>query len=226
MEHNHFLKKILSILCFAMFFSDSLAENFPGVYEEKKHIAFGDRIEDFGGEISAQVTWTVFYTNENKQIASGRGASLTQVVYEKPGVYLVEINENIAYDPNGCAHNHLPGKILLEVSPLKMVFDFKTVKLSKNITGNQAANGTTLTVNAMFASNDNSTAVYTQNFKTAGVKTSVAGKLKNGQATLQQGTNTLEFQLEGQATKGTYIMIDFIDINGVTQSYSLANKIL
>lgn len=226
MKHKHFLKKIFSITCFAMFFSNASAENFHGVHEERMQIAFGDRIEDFGGEISNQVTWTVFYTNENKQIASGRGTALTRVVYEKPGTYLVEINENLAYDPNTCNHNHLPEKLIVEVSPLKMEFDFKSVKISRNIIGGQSVSGTALSVEVYFSTYDNSDAVYAQSFTTAGVGTSVAGKLKNGQATLQQGINILEFQLEGQATRGTYIMIDFIDINGVTQSYSLANKIL
>jgi hypothetical protein len=66
---------------------------------------------------------------------------------------------------------------------------------------------------------------YTQGFNTAGVRTSVVGKLKNGQKRLQNGINTLEFNLEGQATKNTYIMFDFVDINGNVQSYGFTNKI-
>jgi len=42
---------------------------------------------------------------------------------------------------------------------------------------------------------------------------------------LQNGINTLEFNLEGQATKNTYIMFDFVDINGNVQSYGFTNKI-
>jgi len=82
-----------------------------------------------------------------------------------------------------------------------------------------------VTVNVDFDSYDKQVASYNRDFLTAGVGTTITGKLKNGEITLKPGKNTLEFVLDGIATTGNYIMIDFIDINGVVQSYGLTQKI-
>lgn len=193
--------------------------------DQKTTLSYGETLPDLGTEVSNQVTWSITNMDGNEVVASGSGDTLTKYVFEIPGMYQVAINENLVHDPNTCNHNHFPEKLFVTVSPLKMDFDFSTVKLSRNIVGGQPTNGTTLSVDVRFSSYDNSSAVYDKAFRTAGVRTSVAGKLKNEKATLRQGVNTLEFLLEGQASKGTYIMIDFIDINGVLQSYSLTNKI-
>lgn len=193
--------------------------------DQKTTLSYGESLRDLGTEVSNQVTWSITNMDGNKVVASGSGDALTKYVFKTPGMYQVDINENLVHDPNTCNHNHFPEKMFIKVSPLKMEFDFSTIKLSRDIVGGQPTNGTTLSVDVRFSSYDNSTAVYDKAFRTAGVRTSVAGKLKNGVTTLREGVNTLEFQLEGQATKDTYIMIDFIDINDVLQSYSLTNKI-
>ena len=171
-------------------------------------MSYGKSLHDLGDEISAQVMWIITDMDKNEVIASGSGDALAKYVFKKPGMYQVDINENIIHDSNSCNHKHFPEKMLVEVSPLKMDFDFKSVKVSRNIIGGQSVNDTMLSVDVRFSSYDNSDAVYKQGFNTAGVRTSVAGKLKNGEAKLRQGKNTLEFKLEGQATKGTYIMFD------------------
>ena|SRR5690554_864809 len=194
--------------------------------DEKTTLSYGETLRDvLGAEVSNDVTWNITDMNSNEVVVSGSGDALAKYVFAKPGMYQVDINENLVHDPNTCNHNHFPEKLFVTVSPLKMDFDFSTVKLSREIAGGQPTSGTTLTVDVRFTSYDNSTAVYDKAFRTAGVRTSVIGKLKNGKTTLREGVNTLEFQLEGQAAKGTYIMIDFIDVNGVMQSYSLTNKI-
>lgn len=178
----------------------------------------------FSYELTDYVRWEVINTDSGSVITSGRG-SVRGVLFKEPGNYSVNFVDEEIHDPNSCSHPDFPDKLLLSVSPFKMDFDFSSIKLSKNLVGNQSTNGTTLKVDVFFSSYDNNTAVYSEKFSTAGVKTSVVGKLKSGKETLQQGKNTLEFQLEGQATKGTYIMFDFVDINGNVQSYGFTNKI-
>lgn len=206
------------------FFGTSYSQTAENV--AKATLSYGETLNDvLGAEISNEITWNITNMDKNEVVLSGSGNALANYVFANPGIYQIDINENLVHDSNTCNHNHFPEKMLVRVSPMKMDFDFSTVKFSKQIVGDQPTNGTTLSVDVRFSSYDNSSAVYDKAFRTAGVRTSVAGKLKNEKATLRQGVNTLEFLLEGQASKGTYIMIDFIDINGVLQSYSLTNKI-
>ncbi len=220
--YSNFLLIFFSCFSFASYAQGDLLLNTD---EQKIILSYGKSLHDLGDEISAQVMWIITDIDRNEVIASGSGDALTKYVFEKPGMYQVDINENLIHDQNSCNHKHFPEKMLVEVSPLKMDFDFKSVKVSRNIIGGQSVNDTMLSVDVRFSSYDNSDAVYKQGFNTAGVGTSVAGKLKNGEAKLRQGKNTLEFKLEGQATKGTYIMFDFVDINGQVQTYGFTNKI-
>lgn len=220
--YSNFLLIFFSCFSFASYAQGDLLLNTD---EQKIILSYGKSLHDLGDEISAQVMWIITDMDKNEVIASGSGDDLAKYVFKKPGMYQVDINENIIHDSNSCNHKHFPEKMLVEVSPLKMDFDFKSVKLSRNIIGGQSVNGTILSVDVRFSSYDNSDSFYTQGFNTAGVRTSVVGKLKNGQKRLQNGINTLEFNLEGQATKNTYIMFDFVDINGNVQSYGFTNKI-
>lgn len=220
--YSNFLLIFFSCFSFASYAQGDLLLNTD---EQKIILSYGKSLHDLGDEISAQVMWIITDMDKNEVIASGSGDALTKYVFEKPGMYQVDINENLIHDQNSCNHKHFPEKMLVEVSPLKMDFDFKSVKVSRNIIGGQSVNDTMLSIDVRFSSYDNSDAVYKQGFNTAGVGTSVAGKLKNGEAKLRQGKNTLEFKLEGQATKGTYIMFDFVDINGQVQTYGFTNKI-
>lgn len=220
-NYSNFLLILFSCFSFVSYAQGNLLQD-DG---QKTIVSYGKTLSDLGDEISTQVTWSITDIDRNEVIASGSGDALTKYVFEKPGMYQVDINENLIHDQNSCNHKHFPEKMLVEVSPLKMDFDFKSVKLSRNIIGGQSVNGTILSVDVRFSSYDNSDSFYTQGFNTAGVRTSVVGKLKNGQKRLQNGINTLEFNLEGQATKNTYIMFDFVDINGNVQSYGFTNKI-
>lgn len=175
--------------------------------------------------LDTSVSWQILHTDTKILYKEGLG-HLKGVEFSKPGNYTLHIRERNEHSETECAHLHFPDKILIEVRPFKMVFDFTTVKLSKDLKGNQSVNGTTLTVDVVFSSWENTTAIYEGVLTTSGVRTSIIGTLKNESVLIQQGKNTLEFQLEGQASNNTYISIDFTDINGQIQSYSFTNKII
>lgn len=206
--------------------SETLSFNGTDKYDEIATLYYGESLIKWATDLSNQSSWVISNLDDDKVVATGAGNSLAKYVFDTPGAYLIDINENLIHNPNGCEHSHSPEKILVKVSPLKMEFDFSSVELSRTIIGGQETKGTSLTVNVNYSSYDNSTAIYDKSFTTAGIKTSIIGKLKSGQINLQDGMNILEFELNGQASKNTYIMIDFIDINGVLQSYSFTNKIL
>ena len=206
--------------------SETLSFDSADKYDEITTLFYGQSLRDMVSGLSEQSSWIISSLKENKVAATGMGNSLASYVFDTPGAYLIDINENLIHEPNSCEHSHFPEKIFVNVSPLKMEFDFSSVKLSRTIIGGQDTKGTSLVVNVNYSSYDKNTAVYDKNFSTAGIETSIIGKLKSGKINLQEGMNTLEFELNGQASKNTYIMIDFIDINGVLQSYSFTNKIL
>lgn len=161
--------------------------------------------------------------NAQGQIINKGIGSIENQVFTEPGNYTLQI----AATPhnNSCEHDHSPKNLTINVSQQRMVFDLSSVKFSQNIIGGQSAKNSTVTVKVDYSSYDNTSTVYKQSFATSGVGTSVSGKLKNGEVTLKQGINTLEFVLDGQASKGTYITLDFIDINGKVQPYGLTQKI-
>lgn len=179
----------------------------------------------FNYNLNDDTRWEIINLETGLTFKSGEG-TIKDMIFEIPGNYLIQISELITHNRYSCGHAHFPEKIFLEVSPLKMEFDFSTVKLSRNIVGNQDSRGITLTVDVLFTSYEGSVAAYTGGFTAAGVRTSLTGKLKNNEIILQQGMNSIEFQLEGQVSKDSYISIDFIDINGQIQSYRFINKII
>ena len=61
--------------------------------------------------------------------------------------------------------------------------------------------------------------------KSAGIQTDITADLMVG-TTLREGKQTLVYQLRGKAHKPAYLMFDFVDINGMVQSYAMQNPVL
>src|SRR5690606_11658347 len=141
---------------------------------EKHIIAFKS---PFSYLFDNDTSWEIVNTETNINIKSGTG-SINNMVFEVPGNYLINVSETIPHDTT-CEHTHFPETILLEVSPVKMEFDFSTIRFSEEITSSRATDHITLTVAVSFSSYDCSPKVYNHGFKTAGIRTSVIGKLKN-----------------------------------------------
>lgn len=177
----------------------------------------------FSYDLESTVKWEL-RGRSSKVITQGTGA-LKDIVLPEPGMYMLSIKEAKTHASTSCDHMHYPEKINVSVSPMKMIFDFSTVRFSRNITGETTTEGIILSVDADYASYDNKPAVYSQNFTTAGIGTTVSGKLKNGEIVLKPGNNTLEFVLDGKTSKGNYLMFDFVDVNGQVQTYDLTQKI-
>lgn len=169
-----------------------------------------------------EVSWELANSN-GELISSGKG-DFADKVFDVPGNYIMSVHENHVHTQGSCEHAQYPSKLNITVSDTKMKFDWSTLKFSKNIKGGQSAKGIVVTVNVHYSSAKNENTVYGYDLKTAGVNTSVFGTLKN-KTILKPGVNTLAFLLDGVAEKGNYMMLDFKDMNGQVQSYSLTQKI-
>lgn len=177
----------------------------------------------FSYTLPENVSWEL--KDENESLILSSKGDINGHVFSKPGSYTLHIHEDRNHDTNACEHAHFPERVKIEVKPVKLDFDFSTIRFSKDITGGQPANGITISVKVNYSSYDNSTSVYNQGLTSFGVGSTVSGKLKNGEATLKPGVNTLEFVLEGQAEAGNNIQLNFTDFIGEVQPYTLTPKI-
>lgn len=190
-----------------------------GLREESQVIAFSS---PFSYALGENVSWEL-KDETGSLIRSGKG-DISRYAFSKPGSYTLHIHEDRDHDTGSCEHAHFPEKVNIEVKPVKLDFDFSTIRFSKDITGGQPANGIIVSVNAHYSSYDNSSAAYNQGFGSFGVGSTISGKLKNREALLKPGVNTIEFILEGQAEAGNNIQLNFTDFNGEVQPYTLTPK--
>ncbi|MCW3170761.1 hypothetical protein OMO38_19700 [Chryseobacterium sp. 09-1422] len=188
--------------------------------EESITIAYSHPLNYF---LNDDVKWEM--RNEKGQIESSGFGSINNQKVKQPGLYTVLINEKKLGTGQTNDHNQFPSKININVSSKSLDFDFSTLKFSRDIKGGQASDGIIVSINAIYNSFDNAKVKYDHQMTSAGVGTTIVGKLKGGKFELKQGVNTLQFIIEGTAEKGNMIMLDFKDINNQTQSYSLTQKI-
>lgn len=187
---------------------------------EERVISFNDK---FSYQLDENTSWSINNTKSNSSLKSGVG-SITDFVFPEPGTYNVEISETVV--AGNCNHGHFPDKIIVEVSPLKLAFDFSTIKFNNEIIGGQSQDNNTITVDVYFSNTKNESVEFNiGQFTTAGVGVSIEGKLVDEKTILTPGLNHLTYKLTGTATSQTYVMLNFIDINNQVVSYYLPTKI-
>ena len=188
-----------------------------------KTLPFGSKLGM--DSISPTVTWEI--VDGTGIIASGSGNGLNDFVFAVPGNYEISIHENITFEPGSCKHNTCPDMIQLKVSNTRMIFHHDEITFSDPIRVETETQGISMNVpvtieryNAFLPLEYNSTEV-----KTAGIQTDITADLMAG-TILREGKQTLVYQLKGKAHKPAYLMFDFMDINGMVQSYAMQSPVL
>ena len=214
------MNKPLSII-FLMFFVFSInAKNISqlpsnGEHIENQKIAFG---ETFSYKLDDNTSWKIINSETFAVLNSGVG-SIEKITFSTPGNFEIEISEVIS--ANDCKNGHFPHKIMIEVSPIKMIFDFNSIKFIHDIVGGQSQYGNEISIDVYIESFNNEKVVFNDGkVISAGVGVNIDGTLKSNGTVLKQGVNHLVYILKGQATRDTYIMFDFLDINNQTVSYT------
>lgn len=190
-----------------------------------KLISFGEKI-DFG-KIENTSSWTITNTQENLFV-SLNGSQINEYIFEKPGIYEISFSENVEHSKGKCNHPPFQEKMIIKVNALKMRFDFSTIKFSKNIIGGKELQNAEVSVDIDFESykNKNESTIFSNaSVSVAGVGANIVGNSSNNNITLTSGRHKIVYQLKGIASKETYIMFDFFDINGQAQSYYYPNKL-
>lgn len=191
---------------------------------EDQHVvlAFG---KTFNYDFTNNTTWNLSEVTSGGLLKSGKGP-IRNLLFETPGVYQLHVLEEVNHDPETCNHPQYPENITITVSPFRLDFDFSTLRFSNEIVGGQSVEGTTLSVDVFFEAIENDSVAYeVASLKSSGVRTSIIGEPLHKQVVLKPGVNTLVYGLSGQAHSNTYIMFDFVDINGQPQVYNYSQKI-
>jgi hypothetical protein len=123
-----------------------------------------------------------------------------------------------------CNHEEHDKRFQLIVLPYRMEFNLNEVTFSTEIVGGMEMRGQTVTIPVQFFSFKNESQEFPGlRVLSAGVNTTIQGKTTDAPFFLNPGLNDITFSLEGIASKGTYIMFDFIDFINRQFSYAYPN---
>ncbi|MBK8698882.1 MAG: hypothetical protein IPN29_04830 [Saprospiraceae bacterium] len=188
----------------------------------EKLIVFGDKLGI--GELPEGATWSI--TTSEGDTLTGNGNSLNDYIFSIPGAYKIYIDENQVYLPGSCSHKQFPDIIDLTVSDVKMTFHLDEVSFSGEIHKGVQCQSLSVTVPVTVEPYDNETSLDFpfEIVATAGVGTTVVGTLHPG-TVVYRGKQNLIYNLSGTVDAESYIMFDFMDINGQVQSYSMTSPI-
>lgn len=190
--------------------------------EPLKTICFGESLQF--NKINSSATWTISSTELDLQIDL-KGSDINSYIFEKPGTYQISFSE-ANHSADSCNHSSIPEFFNVKVSPVKMEFDFSSLSYSDKIVAERNLENIEMSVNVNVKTFDNKEFVFENGqMVSAGIGTTIIGKLKNSKIVLQPGRNKLTYKISGSATKDTYIMFDFFDINNQVQSYYFQTKL-
>lgn len=188
-----------------------------------KTISFGGKINL--GKMQHPIAWTVSSFDSNNEVLLN-GEEINNYVFETPGTYKITSRENKSISENECNHASFPESFIIKVSPTQMVFDFSTLIFNKALEGGVNVDNTTLSLNVNLKTFTNEPVPFSEGkMISAGIGTTITGELLADSITLKPGINKLVYRLRGNATKDTYIMLDFFDINNQVQTYYFQTKL-
>ena len=188
------------------------------IKEPYKIIAYGEKIAF--GTIENAARWTISNAKENIFIHLN-GNQINNYLFEKPGIYEVGFSENKSYSENECSHPRFDEKMIVQVSPIKMVFDFSKIKFSDKIEVGRNCEDIFITVPVnVVMKEDHPVSFLISEVVVAGVGSQIIAKPVMQEVLLKSGIQFLKYQLSGMATKEAYLMFDFIDFNNQVQTYN------
>lgn len=224
MRSNKFMfESLLATLLFLVTTSATFSQVNFGVKTPYKIIYFGQKV-DFG-TLENTVSWTVNHRSGAVSAAYLKGNAINDFVFEKPGIYDIKFSENKIHGDE-CNHAPFDENMTVEVSPVKMVFDFSKITFSEKIQRGKSCDGIEVSVPVDVSFKGNAPT----NFKVsdvfvAGIGSEIIAKPVQKELKLKEGTQILKYKLSGVANQESYLMFDFIDVNNQVQCYNLPQKI-
>lgn len=169
---------------------------------------------------------TTFVISSEYGIVHLKGSEINQYRFRKPGVYLVQVNQAEISKEDSCSHLILPSQITVNVSRIKMKFEGNKIKFSSPIKKNIETSGIVLGIPVSIETYDDKPIVMDDTtVQSSGIGCAVTATLKNDFKKLSTGKHLITYNLNGVVSQNSYLMFDFIDANGKTQSISLQTPI-
>jgi hypothetical protein len=188
---------------------------------ETLSLAFGDSISK---ELDEHAVWKILTDDEGDVIASGTG-SIKDYQFSNPGKYRLFVPGHTSLLEGTCEHHFETEETIIEVAPFRMKFDFSAITFSSPIVGGTELSNAEITVPATLKVFEADLPEYNGKITSSGIGANLSGQLADGPTQLKQGLNQLTFNLSGTATKDTYIMLDFYDVNNQIHCYYFPNKL-
>jgi len=187
-----------------------------------KMISFGDKI-DFGN-IDAAVRWTIINSKQGINLTLS-GNQINNYSFDEPGEYEILFLETKGLNDE-CSHAMFPAKMIIQVSPVKLSFDFSKIKLSEKLVKGKNYTDLIITVPTKITVKDNSIAtLLTPGMTISGVGVSLVAVALNSDVTVKDGIQLLKYKVSGLINKDTYVMFDFYDFSNQVQTYNLSQII-
>jgi hypothetical protein len=224
-KDNSNIELKISIQCFLAFlltitsFCAIGQNNFISKSKEPyKVISYGEKITF--GTIENTANWTITNAKENI-FANLSGNQINDYTFEKPGIYEISFSNNKMHNDKECNHPQFEEKMIVQVSSIKMTFDFSKIKFSEKIQTGRNCDAIFITVPVNVVMKENvPTKFNIPNVMVAGVGSEIIAKPVIQEIIVKNGIQFLKYQLSGMANKEAYLMFDFVDINNQVQTYN------
>ncbi|MBP6574962.1 MAG: hypothetical protein KA230_10960 [Flavobacteriales bacterium] len=181
-------------------------------------IAFGESLEGLISGIEEGTNWSISNANGGT-VATGKGPSLCAHIFDRPGDYVVRIQEPPHADADECHHGRLPAQVEVHVAEVRMRFVLEDITFTEQI-GASYTEGMRMRVPVEIALYKEATVEFeVPEARSAGVGSTLMAHPVSPKVTLTSGTQVLEFTLSGSAERGSYVMFDLVDINGRVVAY-------
>lgn len=210
------LSSFTSVLAQERRFGKSISS--PESNNPYRTISFGEKI--LFGDVESSASWTVLNTTD-KTTVSLNGSQINNYVFKTPGIYELSFFENKTFNKNECSHPLFDSKMTINVSPVKMTYDFSNISFSLKINKGQRCDGLEITVPVKFELAESEKSITLSDFSVAGIGVDLIVTPVSKQIVVKNGVQYLKYVLSGIVNNETYLMFDFIDINNNVQTYNL-----
>lgn len=222
--------KTIFLLLFMFSVAFSLkAESNPETEESEIFISYGNAVnpEQIGIHRNDSFKWKIT-DGDYKIIADESQGSFFLYLFSVPGTFYVEINSVQAEQNHECSNHGFSGNWKVNVSPVKISFDVQSIVFSEPLLAENLASSVEMSVPVRISYYDNTIskiAVEQVKVSFQGVNCNVVCSYSTPGQILMSGQSLIHFKASGIAQKGTYVMLDFIDHNGLITTYYHTNEL-
>jgi hypothetical protein len=228
MSKTTFKKNLLVITILTLIFmnflnaqNSYLNDHTSGLPESKtiiKIIPFGDKL--FLEEVDKSAVWTLVNLKDN---TTNRfiGNQVNSHVFENPGRFELNYSHSTAKNDHECSHSQFPQKMIIDVSSVRMDFDFENINFSRKINVGSSCDDivVSIPVKTTLAKGD-AVKFIVPMLTVTGVGVNLVGHPIQEEKMITNGVQVLSYKLSGTVNKEAYLMFDFVDYNNQIQTYN------